>query len=62
MNDMWISDPKVAEAMTRDYGQVEQSMPLEEVIDLMLQNSWEEVLVTDESQKNVGPGNQRASG
>ncbi len=54
MNDMWISDPKVAEAMTRNYGQVDQSMPLAEVVDLMLMNSWEEVLVMDESHNMLG--------
>lgn len=54
MNDMWISDPKVEEAMTRDFGQVDQSMPLEEVVEMMLKNNWEEVLVTDEPQKTLG--------
>ena len=54
MNYMWISDPKVAEAMTQDYGQVDQSTPLEVVLDLMLINNWEEVLVTGESHKLLG--------
>jgi PAS domain S-box len=54
MNDMWISDPKVEEAMTRDFGQVDQSMPLEEVVEMMLKHNWEEVLVRDEPQKMLG--------
>jgi PAS domain S-box-containing protein len=54
MNDMWISDPRVSEAMTKEYGQVDESTPMMEVIDLMLKNSWEEVLVIDKSQNLVG--------
>lgn|GEM_PF-336849 len=54
MNDMWISDPKVSEAMTTEYGQVDESTPLVEVIKLMLQKSWEEVLVVDKSHNLVG--------
>jgi len=54
MNDMWIGDPKVEEAMTREFGLVDQSTPLEKVTELILHNSWEEVLVIDESQNLLG--------
>jgi len=54
MNDLWISDPKVAEAMTREYGQIDQSTPVEEVVELMLLNKWEEIVVIDETRKVLG--------
>ncbi|MEQ8201673.1 MAG: sigma 54-interacting transcriptional regulator [Syntrophomonadaceae bacterium] len=54
MNDMWISDPKVAETMTVDYGSVDQTMPVQDVIDTMLQNSWDEVIVRDEQGELTG--------
>ncbi len=54
MNDMWTSDPRVSEAMTKEYGQVDESTPLMDVIELMLQKSWEEVLVINKSHNLVG--------
>lgn len=54
MNYMWISDPKVVEAMTKEYGEVDQSTPLDQVVDLMINNNWEEVLVTGKAHKLLG--------
>jgi PAS domain S-box-containing protein len=54
MDYMWISDPKVAEAMTQEYGGVDQLTPLEHVIELMLTNNWEEVLVTSQAHRLLG--------
>jgi PAS domain S-box-containing protein len=54
MNDMWISDPRVSEAMSVEYGEVNQLTPVVEVIQLMLEKSWEEVLVIDEAGKLTG--------
>lgn len=48
MNDMWISDPKVAEAMTVDYGTVKPDTPVMDVIEAMLQSGWNEVIVLNE--------------
>lgn len=54
MNDLWISDPKVAEAMTVNYGQIDQATPVDEVVELMLLNNWEEILVIDEYRRVLG--------
>ncbi|MBT8491183.1 MAG: sigma 54-interacting transcriptional regulator, partial [Deltaproteobacteria bacterium] len=47
MPDVRIDKLKVAEAMKYDFGRVDQQMPVEQVINLMLQNRWDEVMVTD---------------
>ena len=54
MNDMWISDPKVAEAMSVEYGRVDSMMPVQEVIELMLRQGWDEVIVCDEQGRLSG--------
>ncbi len=54
MNDLWIGDPKVSEAMTKDYGQIDQATLVEEVVDLMLLNNWEEILVIDDTGRAIG--------
>jgi len=54
MNDMWISDPKVAEAMSIDYGIVDEKMPLKDVIEFMLKHNWDEVMVHDDQGRLSG--------
>ena len=47
MPDVRIDKLRVAEAMKHDFGCVDQHMPVEQVINLMLQNRWDEVMITD---------------
>ncbi len=54
MNDMWISDPKVAEAMSVEYGRVDSMMPVQEVIELMLREGWDEVIICNEQGRLSG--------
>ena len=54
MNDMWISDPKVAEAMNVEYGRVDAMMPVREAIELMLRQGWDEVAIIDEQGRMSG--------
>lgn len=54
MNDMWISDPKVAEAMSVEYGCVDLMTPVQEAIELMLREGWDEVIVCDEQGRLSG--------
>jgi len=54
MDDMWISDPKVAEAMSVEYGRVDSMMPVQEVIELMLRQGWDEVIICNEQGQLSG--------
>lgn len=54
MPDVRIDKLKVAEAMKHDFGRVNKHMPVEQVIDLMLQNRWDEIMVTDDDQGFLG--------
>lgn len=45
MPDLRITDLRVGEAMTRDYGLVDHNTPLQTVLDLILENHWGEVVV-----------------
>ncbi len=54
MPDVRINKLKVAEAMKYDFGRVDQHMPVEQVINLMLQNRWDEIMVTDDDHGFVG--------
>lgn len=54
MPDMRITDIKVGEAMSREFGSVSRDTTLEEVINSMLANQWEEVVVVDQRHELVG--------
>jgi len=54
MPDERIDRLKVAEAMKYDFGRVDKHMPVGQVINLMLENRWDEVMVTDHDQGFVG--------
>ncbi|NLB89444.1 MAG: sigma 54-interacting transcriptional regulator, partial [Syntrophomonadaceae bacterium] len=49
-----IMNLSVSEAMSSDYGTVNYNAPVHEVLDLMLQNQWEEVFVVDDDGKEKG--------
>ncbi|MGI6434643.1 MAG: sigma 54-interacting transcriptional regulator [Syntrophomonadaceae bacterium] len=54
MPDLRITELRVAEAMSRDFGTVNHSTPVDEVVDLILKNHWDEVVVVNEKQEFVG--------
>lgn len=54
MPDIMINEIKVAEAMSRDFGCVNQHTPIEQVIELMLQNHWDEVMVVNANGDFLG--------
>lgn len=54
MPDLRISGVKVKEAMTQEFGIVNQSATLEQVINLLELNKWEEALVSDDQNNLVG--------
>lgn len=49
-----IMNLSVSEAMSSDYGTVNYNTPVHVVLDLMLQNQWDEVLVVDDEGKERG--------
>lgn len=49
-----ITNLSVAEAMNSDYGKVNHNNSVHEVLDLMLEKQWDEVLVVDDSGKEQG--------
>ncbi|MGR6836912.1 sigma 54-interacting transcriptional regulator [Syntrophomonas erecta] len=53
-NDLRMTDICVAEAMTQDFGQVEEHTPLKDVLTHMLDNHWDEVVVTNHSHHPLG--------
>lgn len=54
MPNMRISDIKVCEAMTREFGSVNQDCTLDEILNTMLENQWEEVLVVNDRNELLG--------
>ncbi|HCF50368.1 MAG TPA: sigma-54-dependent Fis family transcriptional regulator [Syntrophomonas sp.] len=53
MPDLRITDLRVGEAMTQDYGLVDHNTPVETVVELILKNHWGEVIVVDDEKKFV---------
>lgn len=54
MGEMRISDLRVGEAMSSDFGLVDQKTPVHQVVDLMLQNHWGETIVVDHNHSVIG--------
>jgi len=54
MSDIRINEITVAEAMTHEFGSVPEQTEVQQVIELMLQNSWGEVTVTNKKGEFLG--------
>jgi transcriptional regulator with PAS, ATPase and Fis domain len=54
MPDLRITDLRVGEAMTQDYGLVKHDQSVENVLDQVIKNQWGEVVVVDEEEVFIG--------
>ncbi|HWP96701.1 MAG TPA: sigma 54-interacting transcriptional regulator [Syntrophomonadaceae bacterium] len=54
MPDLRITDLRVGEAMTQDFGVVDQDTLVDKVMDAMLKNRWEESVVVDRQGEFLG--------
>lgn len=54
MPDMYITNLTVGEAMSQDFGLVDQNTQVHAVVDLMLNHHWGEVVIVDENHSFLG--------